>query len=261
MNTHTLHTFPLANLLAARSLADMAASMHYARGTAANAASRGADSAIDCSGDAVVLSKVVDNDTLPFVNIAGVGDKCLPAHIVEGVYARVLRPGDDVLGHTFGGFSVSVAKFVTLEQHLARLHQDKVFSFEVCSVTEFVRRITDLPHSTAFDLSAADMVANVAHGGARNENEIWVDEIEVNDLLDSTSRLAPFADLALLCGERCATTARRMVAGAAASRYVTVFTLLAPVAREFDALGPEVIPAANAAALLPKPPSFRTPPA
>lgn len=116
---------------------------------------------------------------------------CTPHHLVEGVYARLLRPDATVAatGVEFGSRYVSVPTLASVEAALS-----SSFSSERCSLDEYVRRVSReaarpgfapvVARAPAFD-NAEPFLAADSH------DDTWVSQIAIDLLLDGQNLLAP----------------------------------------------------------------------
>ena len=193
----------------------------------ANAPARGNLALVNCEGS--VLAEVVDNIVY---NTHNAHTKCLPLHMLESIYARVVVLGDDALADEFGVSMLSPALIVRVEAMLKQLNTRGVFSFNTCSHTEYIRRLLEVPTPSLITCNQADLVE--CELSAAN-NKWWADAIPLSDLVSVSNdrRLVPYADLAALLGPRNLAASRQLVAS---NRYAVIFKQLQSVARTFDSL-------------------------
>jgi hypothetical protein len=125
---------------------------------------------------------------------------CVPFHIVEGFYDRLVEPAADVATADiqFGHSRLNIDILLAAE---ASLRSD--FDDSPCGVDEFVRRVeveAARPERTAIVAYARHYVP--LEPARRELDGILVSDIETIALIDSSGRLAPYADLARLVGPR-----------------------------------------------------------
>ena len=219
-------------------------SMQFALGPAEAAVERGHYNYVLVQDS--LLKEVVP--ILPFDAIDGVEGLCLPNNVIEYTYARVLAPAADALDDEFGVSCLDVAVFNGVEVALRALARDNSFDVSPCSFPEYLRRLSELPHNSAFTCSASDLIANEHAPDGISVHEHWLDFVKISDLVDSSGRLAPYADLAGLLGPRNLFASRRLVAPA--SRFAKVAAALLKKVRA--AYGLDEAPD-NGAVLLVKP--------
>ena len=149
---------------------------------------------------------------------------CMPHHLVEGIYARLLQPDATVsaTGVEFGPRYVSVTVLAQVEAALPGS-----FSEARCTLDEYVRRVSREASRPGFTpvvvrAPAFDDAESFAPGDLADDT--WVSEIGVDSLVDGQNLLAPYADLALLVGPRYTRDARLLSAD---SQYAASMVLVA----------------------------------
>ena len=119
---------------------------------------------------------------------------CVPFHIVEGFYDRLVEPAADVatadiqFGHSRLGIDILLAAEASLSSDFDALP---------CGVDEFVRRVeveAARPERTAIVAYARHYVPLEPFLLGENLDDIWVSDLETATLVDSSGRLAPYAD-------------------------------------------------------------------
>ena len=214
-------------------------------------ADRAPNSPVDCTGSLLAA-------TVPSMPFAVDGDrKTLPLYILEAVYARVLRPAQDIGDYAFGAYAIDPRVFARLEDRLRTLAARGAFVTHVCSLPEYVARVVAANlEGDAVALLADNLVRNVAMPGATHEDLAWFDKIRFDTLTSGTGDLAPYGDLANLIGDRTHHGMRKLDGS---NRASAVVKLLDARVRAVDELprAPAVAPAggqgnAGAGHFLPK---------
>ena len=142
------------------------------------------------------------NDFAIIADPSDAATMCTPHHLVEGIYARLLRPDATVsaTGVEFGPRYVSVPTLAQVEASLPGS-----FSSGRCSLDEYVRRVSReaaRPGFTPVDVRAPAFDEDEPFAPGDTADDIWVSQIGVDSLVDGQNLLAPYADLALLVGPR-----------------------------------------------------------
>ena len=142
---------------------------------------------------------------------------CVPYHIVEGLYARLIEAAADVaaadiqFGHSRLGIEILLAAEASLSSE---------FDSSSCGIDEFVRRVeveAARPGRTAVVAFARHFFPLEPFLMADSIDDVWASDVEAATLVDSSGRLAPFADLALLVGPRNARATRLLSSNSAYS--------------------------------------------
>ena len=148
-------------------------------------------------------------DDYPFTaDPSDAATRTVPHHIVEGIYARLLAPDATVAatGVEFGARYLSVADLCAAEASLP-----DSFPSSACSLNEYVRRVSReamRPGRAPIVVRGASFENGEPFAAADTPNDVWLSEIGVDSLVDSTGLLAPYADLAMLVGPRYTRNAR-----------------------------------------------------
>ena len=156
---------------------------------------------------------------------------CVPHHIVEGLYARLVDAADDVAAADiqFGHTRLDVDILLEAE---ASLSSD--FDSSSCGMDQFVRRLeveAARPGRTAVVAYARHFVPLEPFFMADSIDDVWASDVETSTLVDSSGRLAPYADLAFLLGPRNLRTTRLL---SASSVYATSLIRLAGAVGRLD---------------------------
>ena len=132
----------------------------------------------------------------------------IPFHLIEDFYARLVENAADVTTADiqFGHSRLDIDILLAAE---ASLSSD--FGTSPYSLDEFVRRVeveAVRPDRTAVTAYACHYVPLEPFLLGENLVDIWVSDLETATLVDSSGRLAPYADLAFLVGPRSLRLAR-----------------------------------------------------
>ena len=124
----------------------------------------------------------------------------MPFHLIEGFYARLVENAPDVATANiqFGYSRLDIDIFIAAEASLS-----SEFEIVHCNVDEFVRRVeveAARPRRTAVVAYARHYVPLEPFLFGENVGDIWISDLETATLVDSSGRLAPYTDLALLVG-------------------------------------------------------------
>ena len=169
--------------------------------TRARPADRGAESYVKCTD--ALLARVVP--TLEF-ELAANGDKLLPLHQLEAIYAGRLKPdGAAVKQKHFGRVSIDPRKFEEVEKELRALASQRSFDVSPCSISAYISRVATAHLSDAATLLRSDqLVPNQAPTGRGSStfDFIWAESISVGSLCSADGTLGPWAALANLVGQR-----------------------------------------------------------
>ena len=127
---------------------------------------------------------------------------CVPFRMIEGFYARLVgnAVGVATADIQFGHSRLDIDILLAAE---ASLSSD--FGASPCGVDEFVRRIeveAARPDRTAVTAYARHYVLLEPFLLGENLDDTWISDLEAATLVDSSGRLAPYADLAFLVGPR-----------------------------------------------------------
>ena len=142
-------------------------------------------------------------DDCPFTaDPSDAATRTVPHHIVEGVYARLLAPDATVAATAveFGPRYLSIADLCAAEASLP-----DSFPSSACSLNEYVRRVSReamRPGRAPIVVRGASFENGEPFAAADTPNDVWLSEIGVDSLVDSTGLLAPYADLAMLVTQR-----------------------------------------------------------
>ena len=176
---------------------------------------------------------------------------CVPHHIVKGMYARLIEAAADVatadvqFGHSCLDIDILLAAEASLGAE---------FDVQPCSIDEFVRRL----EVEAARPGRVPVVAYARHFLPLEPftlvdvvDDVWLSDVETATLVDSSGRMAPYADLALLVGARALRVSRLLSAG---SQYSSALIRLAGAVCRLDTGIALPAPRAAVAAVAPVPP-------
>ena len=130
--------------------------------------------------------------------------QCVPHHVLEGYYARVLVPSAVPDHYGIGDKRIKVSFLCSLE---IRLFADGL-SAEPCSAETFLRRLERLAATGTYMISQADFEDNQPFDVAATPNDTWLSNVGIGELTDASDRLSVFADLAMLAGPRALASSR-----------------------------------------------------
>ena len=169
-------------------------------------ATRGAQNFVRLLNGSKVLAAV--NDFAFALDPGGGVTSCVPFHINEGFYARMVENSADVamVDIQFDHSRLDICIVLAAE---ASLSLD--FGTSPCSVDEFVRRVeveAARRDRTAIRAYARHYVSLEPFLLGENLDDVWVSALETATLVDSGGCLAPYADLDFLMGPRSLRLAR-----------------------------------------------------
>ena len=156
---------------------------------------------------------------------------CVPHHIVEGIYARLIEAAPDVAAADiqFGHTRLDIELLLAAEASLSAS-----FDSSSCGIDEYIRRVeveAARPGRTAVVAFARHFVPLQPFLLADNVDDVWASDVETATLVESSGRLAPYADLALLLGARNQRATRLLSSG---STYSSSLVRLAGAVGRLD---------------------------
>ena len=116
---------------------------------------------------------------------------CVPHHIVEGIYARLIEAAPDVAAADiqFGHTRLDVELLLAAEASLSAS-----FDSSSCGIDEYIRRVeveAARPGRTAVVAFARHFVPLQPFLLADNVDDVWASDVETATLVESSGRLAP----------------------------------------------------------------------
>lgn len=135
------------------------------------------------------------------------GTSCIDAHVLEGLYARVLTPEPDASMLSFGGSYVGVDTLGIVDTQLGAVAQPTLGSLE--SLLFVLNKIAVSGGLAGLRIAAAAFEANQPFHAAV-QHDTWLSDLRP---LQSGGSMCSWADLALLAGPRHAARVRLLSSG------------------------------------------------